>query len=268
MIKFTASGIKKFTLITTAVGVTVFSVLIEFMDADFNLSIFSNVFYWSKVISSNLAVICILFSMRSLFKDKERRENMSVVAKETAIDDIYLELNNNKLNTAFNEHIDRENAVRHKFAYVTKLRQGLTRCKNDKKRKRLLEQLEKADTEYDISKVKYNKVKFNTIFGKSKVRFEDNDMDEHEGFEYADILISKIFGVLAFGILTTSFAFDTYAFNLATAYNIVCKILQISIGAYLGAVSGTDYIKGTLLSKLTLRLNFVQQFIEKRAEGR
>lgn len=50
--------------------------------------------------------------------------------------------------------------------------------------------------------------------------------------------------------------------------NTFTKLFRVAMSIYLGASDGQSFVRGTLLSKMKLRLDFIQKFLEREKKER
>lgn len=293
----TSSRMKMLTLALMIILVTLFSVLIDFITAEFSTSIFSDVSYWLNTLSVQVSVVVLIFVSRSLAKEKERGTNNLFKTMTEAIQQAYVTLNRDNLNGAFRDYIAADNRARKLKVYrahlsakamkysdrIKRLELALGRAEYKKKsglRFAVLERrlaraknkldfwtlkIERAEDDVDFVRIKYIKYSCGIIFNDAQERAsEEDDPAAHEGRDVAHILLTKAIGIFAFGIIATSYLAFDIAFSWGMVLKAIVKLFQILLGLYTGTVSGQDFIRQTMCAKLTIRCNYVKQFMEQR----
>lgn len=296
-------NLKMIALSLMIVLVTVFSVLLDFMSISYSSSLFTDVSYWANVFSVQIAVIMIIFVARSLAKDREMKTNGEYAALTASLHQIYADLSARRLNTAFKEYIAADNRARKLQAYTGRINRKLRWCKRclsrkeNRVRRRLVKKrireeitvseqlsrvgkrireriaelqdlLEHAEADIEYLRVRVVKVNYSVIFGDIREKKEEEaDLYTHESRSIVGLLLTKIAGIFAFGVIATSFVvFDTKAYALAVVYKAIVKVVQIIFGIYTGYVAGQTFVRGDLCGKLRKRLDYVRVFNESRAK--
>ena len=292
------------TLGLLIVLVTGCTVLADFITAEFSTSIFSDAYYWVQTVTMQSAVIIVLFVSRTMSKEKERGINVMYKTLQDAIQGAYITINAENLNGAFKEYIAADNHARKLKAYLVKLNAKAVGYKDKIKRLELKKgrcdvragahgkvvrgplyslicagirraesklafwegKIERAPDEVEFVRgVRYAKYSYSIIFNDAKERAkETDDPYTHEGRDIAFILLTKGLSILAVGLFVTSYFSPHFVFDVALLYKTIVKVLQIALGVYTGSVSGQDFIRHKMCAKLTIRANYVKQFMEKR----
>lgn len=256
---------KQFTIGLVLLSATLFNILIDYVKADFSASIFFDVAYWIKLITTNGAILLIMLSFRGYMKERELTGNADILSTQKDIDGVHVELSRRNLATSFENHVNEINADRKLTAYKNVLKLKLSKATNDKSKRKILDRLDKAEEEISFRKVKYPKVKISTIFSKTKLnKNDDEDMEDGEERQIGQLLVNKVIGIVGFGVLGASLAFELNGFSVAVIINTVIKLFQTAYAIYAGGSDGQNFVKSTILSKMKLRLNFVQKFIESK----
>ena len=76
------------------------------------------------------------------------------------------------------------------------------------------------------------------------------------------MLRNKIIGVIAFGVLLSTLAFDPDTFSMGLIVKTCVKLFQASYAIFVGGSEGVNYVRGPLLTALDNRAQFIQKFIE------
>lgn len=303
MPRISSSRLKVLSLGVLIILVTAFSVLIDFINAKFSTSVFTNAAYWANVLSVQASVIVLIFVARSISKEKERGVNTVYKTLQDALQNAYAKLNAENLNGAFREYISADNQARKLKVYREKLtakithyadkirrltlakgrRESVARSKGKNARglcySLICEQIDRAEDnktfweekferaadDVDFVRVKSVKYSYSIIFNDAKEReAEEDDPSAHEGRDIAAILLTKGLGIFAFGVIATSYVVFDLIFSWGMVLKAVVKLLQIVLGLYTGAVAGQDFIRHKMCAKLTIRANYVKQFMEKQ----
>lgn len=283
--------------------VTVFSVLIDFINAKFLTEIFTNAAYWINVVSVQSAVMVLIFVARSLAKEKEMSANKLYATLQDALQNAYASINSCNLNGTFRDYIAQDNRARKLRTYKEHLSAKIAKYADKARKNELIkgrietiartkkktahgfrynlckkkitvalekklfweEKLAHADEDIDFIKIRFVKYSYSIIFNDSKDReAEEDDPATHESRDIIAILLTKGLGIFAFGVIATSYiVFDT-VFSIGMVLKAVVKLLQIVLGLFMGAVAGQDFIRHKMCAKLTIRANYVKQFMEKQ----
>ena len=300
--EFNASRVRALSLGLVIVLTTAFSVITDFVSTEFSSTLFSQPTYWLNTLSSQLAVIVLIFVSRSLAKEKESAANELFNELRTALHNAYLQLNAEDKNGAFKEYIAADNRARKLKAYREKLGGKVTRCADKLRHLRLAkdriehrsrardktpqgvryaliqsaiqrgesrldfwqEKLDRADEEVDfVQGVRYVKYSYSILFSDAHEKSrEENDPYTHESRAYARILFTKALWIFAVGVIATSYVAFDLAFSVNALLKALIKLLQIVLGIYTGTLDGQDFIRHTMCAKLTIRFNYVKQFKE------
>lgn len=266
--EFLTKAKSKFNIKQIAVGSillfsTLFNILIDYVNVGFDAKIWTNAAYWLQLVLTNGALVLIMLSVRSYMKEREMNTNVNIIAAQNDLDAVHCELSKRNLTTKFEDYVNTINKERKLKTYKNKLYLKIAKCKRDKKRQVLTKQLTNAEKEINYRRVRYNKIHISTIFSHVKLHMEnDGDINDNEGVEIGMLLISKVLCIFGFGILGASFAFEPNAFVGSLLLNTFLKLFQTAYSVWAGGTAGQNFVRGTLLSKMQLRLSFVQKFIE------
>lgn len=297
-------NLKTVALSLIIILVTAFSVLLDFMSISYSTSLFTDLSYWANIASVNIAIMMIIFVSRSLAKDRECKTYAEYKNLTESIRSAYKGLNDNRLNTALKQYIQADNRARKLKVYTEKLNRKIykknqvLKRKENAVRRRLIksnvrdeskiksridqvgrktreqlfeleERLNHAEKDVEFLRVRgWTKVTYSVIFGGVEEKEkEEADLCTHESRSVAALALSKFAGIVAFGIVATSFiAFDVKAFSIFTVYKAILKVLQIALGIYTGYVAGQTFIRQNLCGKLRKRLDYVRVFSEGQAK--
>lgn len=297
------SKIKTLTLVVFVVLVTAFSLLLDFISAEFSTAIFTDVAYWLNVASVQSAVTILIFTSRALAKEKESKKCEDYLFIQKNIKSAYVTLNDRNLNGDFEEYIAQDNRARklkkyreklntHIAKYTDKikrlelrkgqielgfkdrsrqprgLRYGLVTRKlkgAEAKKKFWQDKFDRSEEDVAFVRVKHIKYSYSIIFNDEREKEEEeNDPYPHESREIVFMLLTKGLSVFAFGVIATSFVVFDLTFSWGMVYKAIVKLLQIVLGLYTGALAGQEFIRHKMCAKLTTRYNYVKQFMEHR----
>lgn len=279
---------------------TVFTIFLDFMSVDFSTEIFSDVAYWTETITVQSAIAIILFSSRSIAKDREKKICEDYIKLENSINGAYWTICEKRLNKRFENFIAADNHARRVKAYREKLNIKITRIQkkiaalNLRKRRTevarrkfsgmrikrftrkiekldgkvaiLKERLENAEEEADFVRIRAVHYTYGIIFRNAKEReSEREDPYTHEWREFIRIIVSKVMLIVGFGLISTSYFVGGVETSLYAIYKMAIRLFQIVFGIYTGVTDGQNFIKAIMCSKLAIRLNYVQKFIEENA---
>ena len=153
----------------------------------------------------------------------------------------------------------------------------MSKCKNDKRRTKWQELLDKADEEVEFLPIKgnliklsnvrfirFNRVRIATIFSRTdRNKSDDENMEANEQAHINELIFRKLFTLISFSIALSTLFFETNTFAVSILINTFSKLFRTAMSIYLGASDGQNFVRGTLLSKMKLRLDFIQKFLEK-----
>lgn len=257
---------KQLGMMGLVVLVAFISVLYDYVSVGFDASMFASPAYWVQMITLNAATVLILLSMRGYSKDREFNANEHIARVSGEIDVAYIKLNQLNLNTEFENYVKSVNRERKLKCYTDKLKSALSKARRENRKQKITEKLRTAESDVEFTHVRYPKVSVSTIFSKTKLKQSDDlILDYQEGRAIGDLLINKVAGLVGFGLFGMSFAGSALkAFDASLLLASAIKLFQIGLAVYVGMTAGRDFVKGTMLAKLKLRLSFVQQFLERR----
>ena len=93
-------------------------------------------------------------------------------------------------------------------------------------------------------------------------------METNEQSHINELIFKKLFMVVAFSVAFSTLFFEQNAFAVAVLVNTFSKLFRTAMSISLGASDGQAFVRGTLLSKMKLRLDFIQKFLEKEKKER
>lgn len=273
---------RQFFMIAVLLFATAADILIDYVHAGFDPSIFNSPSYWIMLGLTCLSVVLVTLSVRDFFREKELRENTEVVEVQKQIDNAHAELMRHNLTTKFDAYIDKINAERKLKAYKAHIQFKLTKIKNAKRRAKWQALLDKADADIEciptkghtvklspVCRIRYNRVQASTIFSRvERTKTDDENMETDEPAHISELIFKKLFMVIAFSIALSTLFFEQNQFAVAVLINTFSKLFRTAMSVSLGASDGQAFVRGTLLTKMKLRLDFIQKFLEKEKAER
>lgn len=267
---------RQFFMIAFLLFATAADVLIDYVQAGFDPSIFKDAAYWITLGLTCLSVILVTLSVRDFFREKELRENSEVLAIQKQIDIAHSELMKHNLTTRFAEYVDSINDKRKREAYRSYIQFKMSKCRNDARRKKWQDLLNTADNDIEflpvkgnlieLSKfryVKFNRIRIATIFSRTdRNKSDDEDMEANEQAHINELVFRKLFTLISFSIALSTLFFEPNAFAVSILINTFSKLFRTAMSIYLGASDGQSFVREILLSKMKLRLDFIQKFLE------
>lgn len=261
---------------------TAADILIDYVHAGFDPSIFKDPSYWIMLGLMCLSVVLVTLSVRDFFREKELRENTEVVEVQKQIDSAHAELIRHNLTTKFGEYVDTINAERKLKAYKAYIQFKLTKAKKGKKKEKWQALLDKAEAEIGCiptkgntiklsptHHIKFNRVQIATIFSRvERTKSDDENMETNESAHIGELIFKKLFMVIAFSVALSTLFFEQNEFAVAILINTFSKLFRTAMSISLGASDGQAFVRGTLLTKMKLRLDFIQKFLEKEKAER
>lgn len=266
-------------------GVLIFAtaadVLIDYVNAGFNPAIFAEASYWILLAITCLSVVLVVLTVRDFFREKELRDNAAVAETRRKIDAAYAELMKHNLTTRFEEYVNAINAERKLKAYKSYLQFKLSKARKEKKRAKWRKILETADTDIEFiptrgnviklspcRHIRFTRVRIATIFGGARTSGDDEDMETHEQRHVSGLIFKKVSMLMAFSMTFSTLFFQPGDFSIAILVGTFTKLFRTAMSVALGATDGQEFVRGTLLSKMKLRLDFIQKFLESEKAER
>ena len=273
---------RQFFMVAVLLFSTVADILIDCVHAGFDPAIFKDPSYWIMLALTGLSIILVTLSVRDFFREKELRENAEVVETQKKLDFAHAELIRLDLTTSFEEYVNTENAERKLKAYRAYIQFKLSKTSKDKARAKWQKLLDQADADIEFLPVrgntiklsrthhiKYNRIRIATIFSRAeRANSDDENMETNEQAHIGNLVFRKLFMLFSFSIAFSTLFFEPNAFAVAILVNTFTKLFRTAMSVYLGASDGQSFVRGTLLSKMKLRLDFIQKFLEKEKKER
>ena len=269
--RFVSSNIKISINVIIAMIVTVAFLLLQFFVLDDVITKARTLSYWIGKIISGLATFTIMISLANTTEESRKKRDQEFNNKLTSLDSHYtqvfehgeidnLEIYVQNINVAakYNNYIAK---LKRKIKLVQKFERG------QKRKKRIIEELEKKllktpEEVWEDEKVKYNKVTVDLLFsGVYDIEQSDreNDLHLHRGKYGVQKLGWKIVSIIAFGFMTADLVYHFNNFTNAMIVPLLIKIITILIAAYSGICFGyfmMDKVKTVLRKKLRILSKF------------
>ena len=269
--RFVSSNIKISINVIIAMIVTVAFLLLQFFVLDDVITKARTLSYWIGKIISGLATFTIMISLANTTEESRKKRDKEFNNKLTSLDSHYtqvfehgeidnLEIYVQNINVAakYNNYIAK---LKRKIKLVQKFERG------QKRKKRIIEELEKKllktpEEVWEDEKVKYNKVTVDLLFsGVYDIEKSDreNDLHLHRGKYGVQKLGWKIVSIIAFGFMTADLVYHFNNFTNAMIVPLLIKIITILIAAYSGICFGyfmMDKVKTVLRKKLRILSKF------------
>lgn len=263
-------------MIFVLIFATAADVLMDYVNAGFNPAIFYDPSYWIKLALTCLSVILVTLAVRDFFREKELRENSAITETQKLIDNAHAELVRHNLTTRFEEYVNDINKTRKRNAYRAYLQFKLSKIKKDKRRAEWQKLLDRADSDIEFlptrgnriklsafRSIKFAKVRIATIFSRvERSEGDDEDIETNEQKHVNELIFKKLFMLIAFSVTFSTLFFDPGEFAVSILVNTFTKLFRTAMSVLLGATDGQSFARGTLLSKMKLRLDFIQKFLE------
>lgn len=273
---------RQFFMVAVLLFATAADVLIDYVHAGFNSAIFHDPSYWITLGLTCLSVVLVTLSVRDFFREKELRENAEVVEAQKQIDNAHAELIRHNLTTKFDNYIDEINSERKLKAYKAYIQFKLTKIKRAKRRAKWESLLAKADADVEciptkghtiklspVHRIRFYRVQASTIFSRvERAKTDDENMETDETAHISELIFKKLFMVIAFSIALSTLFFEKNQFAVAILINTFSKLFRTAMSVSLGASDGQAFVRGTLLTKMKLRLDFIQKFLEEEKAER
>lgn len=240
------------------------NILSDYLTAGFDASIYSDPAYWINLAISQGAVIVIMLCMYSLMSEREEQGNEAVGKLRQDIYKAHCLLTRYGLAEKFDDYVYVQNITRKKRAYTRLMERKIFRAKTDKKRAELKAKLDEGLKIIESLRVRYNKIRISTIFSRASLPcLDDENLDDGNARTTRRMLLNKIVGIIAFGVLLSSLTFDARTFGLGLVVKTFIKLFQAAYAMFAGGNEGVHYVRGPLLSALDNRAAFIQKFLDR-----
>ena len=273
---------RQFIMIAVLLFATAADILMDYVHAGFDPAIFRDPSYWVKLGLTCLSVILVTLATRDFFREKELRENQEVVETQRKIARAHADIMKYDLATRFEEYVEEINAERKRKAYRAFLQLKVSKAKKDRDRDKWQKLLDKADADIEflptrgntiklsrLHHIKFYRVRMATIFSQVEQNSgDDENIETNEQAHISNLVFKKLFTLIAFSLTLSTLFFDQGTFAVAILINTFSKLFRTAMSIALGASDGQAFVRGTLLSKMKLRLDFIQKFIEKEKRER
>lgn len=273
---------RQFIMIAVLLFATAADILMDYVHAGFDPATFSDPSYWVKLGLTCLSVVLVTLATRGFFRERELRENQEVIDIQRQIAHAHAELIKRDLTTHFEAYVDEVNAERKRKAYRAFLQLKIAKAKKDRARAKWEKLLDKADEDIEflptrgntiklsrLHHIKFYRVRMATIFSQVEQNSSDDEnIETNEQAHIGNLVFKKLFTLIAFSLTLSTLFFDQGTFAVAILINTFSKLFRTAMSIALGASDGQAFVRGTLLSKMKLRLDFIQKFIEKEKKER
>ena len=112
--------------------------------------------------------------------------------------------------------------------------------------------------------IKFMRVRISTIFSRvEKSDGDDEDLESNETKHVSELVFKKLLSVIALSVAFSTLFFQPGEFAVAILVSTFMKLFRTAMSISLGASDGQAFARGTLLSKMKLRLDFIQKFLER-----
>lgn len=269
---------RQFFMICILLFITVADILMDYVHAGFDATVFQQAAYWVELALSLFSVIFITLATRDFFRTKELTSNFDIITAQNKIRTAHAELINRDMVTKFESYVDKINHERKLKAYMDYLRRKI--FTTDRKKEYWHKRLETASVDIEFLKtvgryikvgtlswVKYIPIKTTTIF--ADVDIGDDDEDDLSGNEPAHIskmLTKKVTLVFAIFFSFSTLFFTSSDVGLGVVVSTAMKLFRIAASVYTGASDGISFIQNIMLNKMQRRLDFIQKFLEQERQ--
>ena len=269
--RFVSSNIKISINVIIAMLVTVAFLLLQFFVLDDVMAKARDLTYWLNKAMSGLATFTIMISLANTTEESRKKRDREFndklksldshytqVFEHGEIDNLEIYVQNVNVATKYNVFVKK---IKAKIKVVQKL------VRNEKRRKKLTEELEKKllltpEEVWENEKVKFNKITVDQLFsGIYDIEKSDkeNDLHLHRGKYGLQKLGWKIMSIVAFGFMTADLVYHFNNFTNAMIVPLLIKIITILLAAYSGICFGyfmMDKVKSVLRKKLRILSKF------------
>jgi len=256
-------SLRQFTMILIIAFGVAANITSDYLTLGFDASIFLAPAYWINLAISQGAVIIIMLCLYSVTSEREESLNAEIKDLRHVIYKAHCDLSKYALLDKFDEYVYLQNIYRKKKAYTQKMQRKIFRARTDEKKKALENEMQEGLKVIESLKVRYNRICVATIFSRSSLPMaDDENLDDGKAKNTRRMLCNKIIGVIAFGVLLSTLAFEPNAFSMGLIVKTCVKVFQAAYAMYVGGSEGVNYARGPLLTALDNRAQFIQKFIE------
>ena len=295
MKKFKGS-IKLSVSLLAIICVSVFSILADLIAPDINERVLS-AGYWVECAVINIAVITVLFIVKSLKEDSEKKYNRKYLVLSGTLDVAFKAINKNGAAENLKTYLAEDNKKAKREAYeeylqrkkgkiVDKIQSAEAKYNNkrlvkglpiiaDPNTKKLIrlrakrdfidERIKKIDEEISFVKVKYIRITYNGIFGdREGFAVNDRDTSPHKMAFNLFVLLKRAILIVAFSLIFLLSAKRLEVeISVVFFFNIALRLFQVALGIYSGIDAGSEYVRVNLCDALKQRISIVQIFFDK-----
>lgn len=244
-------------------------ILFRFVSLGFDVSFLASPQFWGSLIIQNfLLLVFSVVAWISCRMDEEYKNEEISKLKEN-IDEGYLYICNNNLTVAFDEQIERDNAVEKLRVYKEHLNHQIGKARNLRRKERLKLKLSTAEADIDTVKVKYERLSSSIIFSHTaNGGHERSKHSAHDGFEVFKLIISKISMLLLFTILLRSFIPTAHDFSVAMLWESAIDLFSIIASYFFAVMSARMHVDGKVMSVYKENLKYIKRFFTLREQNK
>lgn len=269
--RMVSSNIKISINVIIAMIVTVAFLLFQFFVLDDVMAKARDLTYWIGKIISGLATFMIMISLANTTEESRKKRDKEFNNKLDSLDSHYTQVFEHGEIDNLEIFVQNINIATKYNVFIARIKKQIKICqkvvRNQKRKKKLLEELEKKllltpDIVWEDEKVKYNKITVDLLFsGIYDIEKSDkeNDLHLHRGKYGVQKLGWKIISIIAFGFMTADLVYHFNNFTSAMVVPLLIKIITILLAGYSGICFGyfmMDKVKTVLRKKLRILSKF------------
>lgn len=295
-VKKMRNSIKLTISMLAIVCVSVFSVLADLITPDINERVLT-AGYWIECGTINIAVITVLFIVKSLKEDSEKRYNKKYLVLSGTLDGAFKAINKNGAAENFKRYLTEDNQNAKRAAYEEKLQRkkgkivekiqaaeakfnnrrlvkGLQLIAEPRTKKLIRlrakrdfidERIKKIDEEISFVKVKYIRITYNGIFGdREGSAVNDRDTSPHKTAFNMCVLFKRAILIVVFSLIfLLSVKRLEVEISVVFFFKISLRLFQVAFGVYSGIDAGSEYIRVNLCDALKQRIFILQVYFDR-----
>ena len=268
-------NLKQFFLMCLLIFITAAEVLMDYVNAGFDASVFKETSYWVELGLTILSVVFVALSARAYARERELNVNSDIKEIQGKIRGAHEGLISHDLMTKFEEYVEKRNDEKKLSAYTAYLQRRMMFARQNRK-KYWAARIETANIDIHCFKVsgkhikigshwiKYVPVKTSTIFSGVDLSLDDDeDLCGNEGQAISRMVTRQLTMIVAMSFAFSTLFFTNQAIGLGVIVSTLTKLFRIASSAFTGMNNGASFIKYNLQDKMKRRLDFVQKFLEK-----
>lgn len=267
---------RQFFMVGVLLSATAADILIDYVRAGFDAAIFREASYWIELVLTCLTIVFVVLTTRDFFREKELRDNSVVAEMQHMLESAHAEILKRNLATRFEQYVNEINNERKLCAYRAYLQYKLSKIKKEKRHKKWKALLDRAEDDIaflptrgneirltPMRRICFHRIRIATIFSRvDRTYGDDEDIETHEQRHVSGLIFKKVAMLMAFSMAFSTLFFQPGEFSVAILVKTFTKLFRIIMSVVLGATDGQDFVRGTILSKMRLRLDFIQKFLE------